>query len=142
MTTLATALEAVRDRIEAETSLVRSRSIETLRTLPDHLQSGSFAAWPGRSSNKGGPRASGSLVFVADEITIEIAQRLRTADEIASFDAALTTADGVRVALTAASWWASAGLTCVEWSTDSRQRAGGWVTITSTYRVTRQDVLG
>ena len=142
MATLAAAVEAIRDRIEDQTSLKRSRTVESLRGLPDHLQSSSFAAWPGRSSAVGTMRPGDGSILIADDITLELAYRLRTADEIGSLDSALANARSVRIALTAPSWYATQGLQCVEWTAERRTREGGWVILSQTYRVTRQGDAG
>lgn len=141
VTTLATALSAIRDRIEAQTSLRRSRTVDSLRTLPDHLQPLSFAAWPGSSRNTQTQRASSSQAMITDEIVIEYAGRL-TVDEIGSLDTLLAKVRGARNAITTASWWRASGLQCVEWVADRRQRVDGWVIVSSTFRVSRQDALG
>ena len=141
MTTLAAALEAIRARIEAQTSLTRSRSVDSLRTLPDHLQPSSFAAWPGSSRNTTAQRASSSQALITDEIVIEYAGRL-TVNEVGSLDTLLSTVRGARNAVTAPAWWRANGMQCVEWVADRQQRIGGWVIVSSTFRVTRQDALG
>ena len=142
MATLANALEAVRDRIEAETTLVRSRTVETLRTLPDHLQSGSFAAFPTRTTSAGELRPGDGAIIVTDEIEIELCQRIRTADEIGSLDTLLTSARGVRIAVTAPAWWRTHGIQCIDYVSERRTRQGGWLLSTQVYRLTRQGSAG
>ena len=142
MTALSSTLEAVRARVEAQTTLDRSKSIDTLRTMSDALQDKTFAAWPGRTRNLGGSRASGSMAMVEDEITVEIVGRIRPGVEVASFDLTLDLVDDVRTALTNAAWWRASGMSCIEWVDDRRTRSGGWVIVVSTYRATRQQVLG
>jgi len=141
MTTLATALEAVRDRIEAQTSLSRSRVVDSLVGIPDHLQPLSFAAWPASTRNTRDLRAQSGTAGFDDEITIEIANRL-TVDEIGAFDTAMTTARSVRIAVTNGAWWKGAGIECVEYLSERRQRRGGWVIIAQVYRLRRRDSLG
>ena len=142
MATLPVVLEAIRDRIEAETSLVRSLSVDSLRHIPDHLQPLSFSAWPGRSTNQRTTRASRSVATIEDEITIDHANRLAKATEAAGFDALLTTVLATRVALTNQAWWGDNDVECIEWIDDRRQRTGAWVIISSTYRVRRTGALG
>ena len=142
MATLAAVLEAVRDRIEAETSLTRSRTVETLRTLPDHLQSGAFAAWPSRSTSAGELRPGDAAIIIRDEIEIELCQRIRTADEIGSLDTLLGSARGVRVALTAPAWWRTQGIQCIDYVSERRTRQGGWLLTTQVYQLTRQGSAG
>ena len=142
MATLANALEAVRDRIEAETTLTRSRTVETLRTLPDHLQSGSFAAFPTRTTSAGELRPGDGSIIVTDEIEIELCQRIRTADEIGSLDTLLASARGVRSAVTAPAWWRTHGIQCIDYVSERRTRQGGWLLSTQVYRLTRQGSAG
>ena len=142
MATLPVVLEAIRDRLEAETSLVRSASVDSLRQIPDHLQPLSFAAWPSRSTNKNTTRASRSTATIEDEIVIEFANRLAKATEADGFDTLLTTVLAARVALTDADWWRASGAECVGWVSDRRTRTGSWVIISSTYRVRRAGALG
>ena len=138
MAALANALEAVRDRIEAETSLSRSRTVETLRTLPDHLQSGSFAAFPTRTTSAGELRPGDGSIIVTDEIEIELCQRIRTADEIGSLDTLLASARSVRIAVTAPGWWRTHGIQCIQYASERRTRQGGWLLSTQVHRLTRQ----
>ncbi len=142
MAALATVLEAVRDRIEAQTALKRSRSVDTLKTLPDHLQSSSFAAWPTRSAQVSTTRPGDGLIMIADDVEIEIAQRLRSADEIGSMDTLLATSRAVRVALTAPSWYQGAGAQCIDYVSERRTRSNGWAIVVLLIRIRRQTAAG
>lgn len=145
MGTLATALEAVRVRIEAETTLTRSTKVDSVRNTPDHKHDKTFAAWPVRSRNIGGTRASDSMVVSDDEVSVELIGRIN-ALEVESFDTALAVAESVRVALTSAAWFrlktGGPDLQCLTWDSDRHAREGGWVIITQTYTMRRQGVLG
>lgn len=142
MTTLATAVEAARDRIEAQTTLTRSKQVNTVRVGPDHLHDKTFSAWPVRSRNARDVRPSQSYAVVDDEVTVELIGRLAGASEVASMDTALGVAESVRVALTNAAWYRGAGLMCVTWDSDRHTRDGGWVIIAQTYTLRRQGALG
>jgi len=139
--TLAAVLESCRARIEAQTSLTRARSVDSLAGIPDHLQPSSFAAWPGRTTNVRDTRASSSDTAFDEEITIEIAGRL-TVDEIGDLDTLLGNARGVRIALTNAAWWRSQSIECAEYLSERRRRSGGWVIVSQTYRIRRRGDLG
>lgn len=142
MATLATVLENVRLRIEDQTTLTRSKQVDTVRTTPDHLHDKKFSAWPVRSRNTGGIRGSQSAVLVDDEITVELVGRLIGAKEVTALDTALAVAESVRVALTNAAWFRANGLQCVTWEADRHTRDDGWVIIAQTYILKRQGVLG
>ena len=146
MPTLATSLEAVGDRIEAQTSLTRSKQVDTVRNTPDHLHDRTFSAWPDQSRNANVGRPSGSSVVSDDRVLVELVGRLVGADEVGSLDTALAVAESVRIALTSASWYrsksAGADLMCMTWVNDRLTREGGWVIIAQTYTMRRQGVLG
>lgn len=144
MAALSDVIAAVRARIAAEvSSLTLSLSIETITEMPSHKLDKVFSVYPSRTTNTRSGRPTDGIESMRDRLVVEIAARLQSGDQVTNFDAALDTAESVRVALTNDTWWrATADVQCVEFIDETRTRRGGFVLFAQNYDVTRQGALG
>lgn len=136
MPTLSAVVTAIKDRIEASTTLTLCPHVDSIRETPDAIVPDSFSVWP-ESSERVVDASGRGCLHVEDSIRIEIADRVQTGSQLSTVQSAIVVGEGVRDALTARAWQRTAAITACELVRETRTREGGWVYTVQDYTVLR-----